>query len=82
MSSRGGRGGALEINCCEQAALQSQWFYNMNGYIWLLGRPLGDLGRGTLVTVACGHVDAFMEPSGNGPRRQQLRRQLCWWRRQ
>jgi hypothetical protein len=31
-----------------------------------------NLGRGTLVTVACGHVDAFMEPSGNGPRRQQL----------
>ena len=36
-----GPGGILETKWCGEAALQKQWFYNMNGYIWALGGSLG-----------------------------------------
>ena len=33
--------GALDTNCCEQATLQSQWFFPMNGYSWVLSLGWG-----------------------------------------
>ena len=52
---------ALETHFGKQAALQNQWFYNVNGYIWPLGGFLGDLGWDKFLTKAG-------EGEGNGDR--------------
>ena len=46
----GGPGGSLETNCYRKAALQNQWFYRMNAYIWSLGASLGDIEWGKFLT--------------------------------